>query len=78
MAAMPINRFLKALCLFSCFLLSSLAAADMDYPPRIKTTLEQRCMVCHGCYDAPCQLKLDAWQGLQRGASAISQGRLPM
>lgn len=26
-------------------------------------------MVCHGCYDAPCQLKLDAWQGLERGAS---------
>jgi len=69
MAAMPINRFLKALCLSSCFLLSPFAAAEMDYPPRIKTTLEQRCMVCHGCYDAPCQLKLDAWQGLQRGAS---------
>ncbi len=26
-------------------------------------------MVCHGCYDAPCQLKLDAWKGLERGAS---------
>lgn len=26
-------------------------------------------MVCHGCYDAPCQLKLDAWEGLLRGAS---------
>ena len=31
--------------------------------------LEQRCMVCHGCYDAPCQLKLEANAGLQRGAS---------
>ncbi|TXS95926.1 peptidylprolyl isomerase [Parahaliea maris] len=26
-------------------------------------------MVCHGCYDAPCQLKLEASQGLARGAS---------
>ncbi|GAB3275894.1 fatty acid cis/trans isomerase [Parahaliea aestuarii] len=26
-------------------------------------------MVCHGCYDAPCQLKLEAQQGLERGAS---------
>jgi hypothetical protein len=43
--------------------------ADTDYPPRIKTIVENRCMVCHGCYDAPCQLKLDAWAGLQRGAS---------
>lgn len=31
--------------------------------------LEQRCMVCHGCYDAPCQLKLEAHEGLMRGAS---------
>jgi hypothetical protein len=43
--------------------------ARADYPPRVKATVEQRCMVCHGCYDAPCQLKLDAWQGLLRGAS---------
>ncbi|WP_241505750.1 fatty acid cis/trans isomerase [Parahaliea mediterranea] len=31
--------------------------------------LQNRCMVCHGCYDAPCQLKLEARQGLARGAS---------
>ncbi len=43
--------------------------AETDYPPQVRTVLEQRCMVCHGCYDAPCQLKLDAWLGLQRGAS---------
>jgi hypothetical protein len=43
--------------------------AHADYPPGVKTAVEQRCMVCHGCYDAPCQLKLDAWEGLQRGAS---------
>ena len=46
-----------------------IAHADIDYPPQVKTIVEQRCMVCHGCYDAPCQLKLDAWAGLQRGAS---------
>ncbi|MEE4146732.1 MAG: fatty acid cis/trans isomerase [Halieaceae bacterium] len=62
-------RFFKAswLCIFS--FLSLAVAADTDYPPQIKITLEQRCMVCHGCYDAPCQLKLDAWKGFQRGAS---------
>lgn len=26
-------------------------------------------MVCHGCYDAPCQLKLSSPEGLGRGAS---------
>jgi hypothetical protein len=50
-------------------LLSVTALAESDYPPEVKHIVEQRCMVCHGCYDAPCQLKLDAWAGLQRGAS---------
>jgi hypothetical protein len=30
---------------------------------------ERRCSVCHGCYDAPCQLKLDSYSGVERGAS---------
>ena len=38
------------------------------YPPAVKDVIEQRCVVCHGCYDAPCQLKMDAWAGLARGA----------
>ncbi|MCB1706171.1 MAG: fatty acid cis/trans isomerase [Halioglobus sp.] len=51
------------------FLLPLTSLAASDYPPQVKTVVEQRCMVCHGCYDAPCQLKLDAWAGMQRGAS---------
>ena len=35
----------------------------------VKPILDQRCVVCHGCYDAPCQLKLSAYEGLDRGAS---------
>ncbi len=30
---------------------------------------EARCVVCHGCYDAPCQLKLDSYSGIARGGS---------
>jgi len=30
---------------------------------------ENRCVVCHGCYDAPCQLKLGTFDGVARGAS---------
>ncbi|HKU43734.1 MAG TPA: hypothetical protein VJR89_36495, partial [Polyangiales bacterium] len=30
---------------------------------------ERRCVVCHGCYDAPCQLKLESIRGAERGAS---------
>ena len=31
--------------------------------------LEHRCVVCHACYDAPCQLKLSSYDGVTRGAS---------
>ncbi len=30
---------------------------------------ETRCVVCHGCYDAPCQLKLDTYEGVTRGGT---------
>jgi Fatty acid cis/trans isomerase (CTI) len=30
---------------------------------------EQRCVVCHGCYDAPCQLQLGSMEGIARGAT---------
>jgi len=35
----------------------------------IKPVLEKRCVVCHGCYDAPCQLKLSSIEGITRGAN---------
>jgi hypothetical protein len=34
-----------------------------------RDVLERRCVVCHGCYDAPCQLKLDSFEGAARGAT---------
>jgi hypothetical protein len=36
---------------------------------RVVGLVERRCMVCHGCYDAPCQLVLSSREGLWRGAS---------
>lgn len=39
------------------------------YSTSIKPILEQRCTVCHGCYDAPCQLLTSSTTGLERGAS---------
>ncbi|WP_049723534.1 fatty acid cis/trans isomerase [Gilvimarinus polysaccharolyticus] len=46
------------------------AGADTDqYQTHIRPLLEKRCTVCHGCYDAPCQLKLDSYEGLLRGAN---------
>lgn len=35
----------------------------------VASILNARCVVCHSCYDAPCQLKLTSPEGLLRGAS---------
>jgi hypothetical protein len=41
----------------------------ISYRDAIQPILDRRCVVCHACYDAPCQLKLSAWEGVARGAS---------
>jgi len=41
----------------------------VSFESRVKPILDRRCVVCHGCYDAPCQLKLSSIEGLRRGAS---------
>jgi hypothetical protein len=50
-------------------LLLSLPVEPISYIDQVKPILEQRCTVCHGCYDAPCQLKLSSIDGITRGAS---------
>jgi hypothetical protein len=62
------------LCIFFSVFSSGTALAQRSSPnidlARQATELQaKRCMVCHGCYDAPCQLKLEAGVGLIRGAS---------
>tara|TARA_Y100000748_G_scaffold294375_1_gene284970 strand:+ start:4504 stop:6897 length:2394 start_codon:yes stop_codon:yes gene_type:complete len=44
---------------------------SFSYQNDIKPILENRCMACHGCYDAPCQLKLTSADGVKRGASLL-------
>ena len=41
---------------------------NINYWQEVKPVLDKRCVVCHGCYDAPCQLKLSAIEGIERGA----------
>jgi len=41
----------------------------VNFRTDIKPILDKRCVVCHGCYDAPCQLKLSSPEGVDRGAS---------
>ncbi len=45
--------------------------AQTDEQTAVKTVIENRCTVCHGCYDAPCQLKMSSYEGLLRGANPL-------
>jgi hypothetical protein len=41
----------------------------IDYLKEVKPILDKRCTVCHSCYNSPCQLKLDSYEGADRGAT---------
>ena len=43
----------------------------ISYEESVRPILRNRCVVCHGCYDAPCQLKLSSPAGITRGASDV-------
>ena len=64
---------LKYICSFPILLVEiwalNLAQAQEVSDLDVSTILNNRCTVCHGCYDAPCQLKLGTYEGLLRGAS---------
>jgi len=42
---------------------------SIAFDEQVKPVLDNRCVVCHGCYDAPCQLLLSSHEGLERGAT---------
>lgn len=50
-------------------LLLTLPEQPPGFGEQVRPILERRCVVCHGCYDAPCQLKLSSYEGVMRGAS---------
>jgi hypothetical protein len=45
-------------------------ATPVSWDQHVKPVVEGRCVVCHACYDASCQLKLSSYEGLTRGANA--------
>jgi hypothetical protein len=44
---------------------------EIDYSRDIKPILDSRCVVCHSCYNSPCQAKFSSYEGVDRGASKI-------
>ena len=41
----------------------------LSYSKDVKPILDKRCVSCHSCYNSPCQLKLESFEGLDRGAT---------
>lgn len=45
------------------------AAASDEYATKIQPIFERRCIACHSCYNAPCQLNLQSYAGAARGGT---------
>ncbi len=52
-------------------LLQHRKSKKVSYNQDVKPILENRCVACHACYDAPCQLKMSSFEGLDRGATKL-------
>ena len=44
-------------------------AREVSFLDDVKPVLDRRCVVCHSCYNAGCQLKLSSYEGIDRGGS---------
>ena len=47
----------------------AVAKAPVEYWRDVKPITDNRCAVCHGCFDAPCQLQMGSVEGMTRGAN---------
>src|SRR5580700_10793500 len=45
------------------------APTDATYATSIQPLFDRRCVPCHACYDSACQLTLQSFEGLDRGAN---------
>jgi hypothetical protein len=48
------------------------APASDDYATHIQPIFDSRCIACHSCFNAPCQLNLQSYSGLARGANKLN------
>jgi hypothetical protein len=51
---------------------SQSALTEDNYSARIQPIFTNRCIACHSCYNAPCQLNLQSYSGLARGAAKLN------
>lgn len=53
-------------------------ANNISFEKDVKPILDNRCVVCHSCYNSPCQTKFSSYEGIKRGGTklAIYENRL--
>src|SRR5688572_23236789 len=52
-------------------LISNFGFAEITYQKDVQPILTSRCVACHGCYEAPCQLNLQSYAGVVRGFNPL-------
>lgn len=75
--AQPLLTLCSIVLIYGCTDNTELTRADTPLPlpatqavsfqQDVKPILDAKCLACHGCYDAPCQLKFETPEGLVRG-----------
>ncbi|HCU53857.1 MAG TPA: hypothetical protein DIC36_06125 [Gammaproteobacteria bacterium] len=45
------------------------SSGHVSFEKQVRPILDRRCIACHSCYDAPCQLNLTSYEGLDRGVN---------
>lgn len=70
-------QFIKSLvfCFISVVVVS--VSNSQELPPdfylsKIQPIFDNRCLACHSCFNAPCQLNLQSFEGFERGASRMN------
>lgn len=54
------------------FFCACVSAKPLSYSEDIQPIFTERCVVCHACYDSPCQLNLGSGEGVSRGANKLA------
>ncbi|MCL7463175.1 fatty acid cis/trans isomerase [Pseudomonas sp. NW5] len=57
--------------LLASLLPGALLATPLSFSRDVQPILTEKCLACHACYDAPCQLNLGSAEGIARGASKV-------
>lgn len=69
-------RLIKSIAsaLMFSFSISSFASSSIEdlYTAKIQPIFDARCISCHSCFNAPCQLNLQNYEGFIRGANKLN------